>query len=540
MANLPPTCVLPLHPNPPLWLLTLFRQSGFEVRDDLPKEEAILLASADFEDPRADHGRCVYWSHEPSLEDLDRAMDRGGLALLDLRNERSQILELLWLLRLCVEGESEAGKGPFQSPQERLWWATLRHLQANGPARSPLDRIRENRLQNLGGMAAGIVHELKTPLAVALHNIEHIERELQGALSSGLSGEELEDLMSTADEALMGLHRLHKGLNDLQSFATLDRNKSAVQVEKVLDLALGLTSNELKYKTQVHRPRNKPLPLLHLHQGRLSQTLVLLLQWLSRDLSPELFAHNHLTVEVLQLDRDASIRFHLQTNTSESLPRTQPPALCQEILQPYGGRLGAEEISSTEVLCEILLPLPAEALLDKAPRMTIALVDEDAEVRQALTRCLSRYYDVKGFAHGQDATANMARGERFDLLLYEINTQDLPGPALWKWVAEQGFSSPPQILFTSTGIHPPDTERFLSATGLGTFQKPVLLHELLQAIKDKLQKSPRRPPSGSNQGALVGEEVHVLHDSAPHNPKREDGRAEKTPLQTRSPQKTHP
>jgi PAS domain S-box-containing protein len=159
------------------------------------------------------------------------------------------------------------------------------------------------RLSSVGLLAAGIAHEIKNPLALALTDVEWLVEDLppileqsrllrQGVIDefgakrastllrdlTDLGNDELlQDMMQCTKNALDGICRVRTIVRDLGTFSRADEDQlSRVSLVEVMESALTLAYNELKYRARLTRDFKQTPPVLA-NEGRLAQVFLNLL-----------------------------------------------------------------------------------------------------------------------------------------------------------------------------------------------------------------------------------------------------------------------
>lgn len=170
--------------------------------------------------------------------------------------------------------------------------------------------VHSEKLASVGHLAAGVAHEINNPAAYVKGNIDvlkdyknsfqqviraydllasEIERsgdqELK-AIATSISclkqDLDIDFLLTDIDEllsdSLYGMERIQKIVLDLKSFSRVDDSDcTEVDINQdVIEIALRLVGNELKYKCQINLDL-KPLPKLVCFPGELSQVIMNLL-----------------------------------------------------------------------------------------------------------------------------------------------------------------------------------------------------------------------------------------------------------------------
>jgi len=169
--------------------------------------------------------------------------------------------------------------------------------------------IQAEKLASIGQMAAGVAHEVSSPVGYVLSNLATLTQyvttltpllELQQELSAGRGalsqdareallarleaqwktggvGAILEDMPTLIEESLEGARRIKEIVQSLRMFAREDSGEPQLaDLNTELESTLRMVWNELKYKCTVERDFG-PLPLLLCHPNQLAQVFTNLL-----------------------------------------------------------------------------------------------------------------------------------------------------------------------------------------------------------------------------------------------------------------------
>lgn len=112
--------------------------------------------------------------------------------------------------------------------------------------------VQAGRLAAVGALAAGVAHEVNSPLAGVLANLAFALEALPGA---GATDEEaLRDITEALEDARAAAERVRNIVRDLRLFARAeDGDRAPIDVSSVLEATLGLVENQLRHRARVVR-----------------------------------------------------------------------------------------------------------------------------------------------------------------------------------------------------------------------------------------------------------------------------------------------
>lgn len=110
--------------------------------------------------------------------------------------------------------------------------------------------ILSDRMAAMGLLAAGVAHEINTPLAYVTSNLEMLRLELPTASA---------DHRGLIDDARTGAERIRKIVRGLKTFSRADEDRRVeVNVSQVVDLAVDMTMAEIRHRARLRRDRGHP------------------------------------------------------------------------------------------------------------------------------------------------------------------------------------------------------------------------------------------------------------------------------------------
>ncbi|MEO7109744.1 MAG: response regulator [Polyangiaceae bacterium] len=132
-------------------------------------------------------------------------------------------------------------------------------------------------------------------------------------------------------------------------------------------------------------------------------------------------------------------------------------------------------------------------------RPRILLVDDKAATRTAVARMLKSKYEIYESDDGSAALARIKGGERFDLILMDVEMPIVNGPEAYRRIAIMEPELAERIVFLTGGARDPDIQEWLGRLEPGRLLwKPVgaaELREALERIEGKIGRISRGPSS---------------------------------------------
>ncbi len=180
-----------------------------------------------------------------------------------------------------------------------------------------------DRLISAGTLAGGVAHELKTPLAYVIANLEFLDQALRD------SGSPEQEVREALKDAIEGTGRLKRIVDDLRTFVrTPGSDAGPADIEAVLRSCVGMTWAEIQSRARLDRSLERLPPVVG-NPARLAQVFVNLLVNAAQAIPAGAAESNviRLTARVVSPDRVA-------VEVSDSGAGI-PPAVLPHIFEPF-------------------------------------------------------------------------------------------------------------------------------------------------------------------------------------------------------------
>jgi PAS domain S-box-containing protein len=374
------------------------------------------------------------------------------------------------------------------------------------------DLLRENlqraeRLASVGSLAAGVAHEINNPLAYVMANLELLS---EGLLSAKVDGDTRSRLTELVDGCIDGAGRVRRIVGDLRSFARQrEDKKSAVDVHRALDTAIGIADNQVRHRARLVRAYG-PHATAYADEGRLTQVFVNLLVNAAQSI-PEGRGEDHSITVVTSThqpgwitvaisDSGVGIQPDVLDRIFEPFFTTKPQgegtglglSVCHGIVTQLGGRI---EVSSKvgigttfRVVLPCLEPQPAAAVTEVVEpgaavadaALRVLVVDDEPLIGESVRRALVDH-EVAVAHSGADAILMCERTD-FDLVLCDLMMPGLSGIDVFETVRARRPELAERFVFMTGGAFTPKARGFLERYEGESLSKPFALKELRELV----------------------------------------------------------
>jgi signal transduction histidine kinase/CheY-like chemotaxis protein len=368
--------------------------------------------------------------------------------------------------------------------------------------------VLSDRLISIGTLAGGMAHEINNPLATISAYLELLTERPEARASEAL-----------ITEARAAVDRIRNIMRGLTAFSRSDQDlRSPIDVERVLELAIGMAGNEVRHRARLVRSYSGT-PLVNANEARLGHVFINLLVNAAEAI-PEGQADRHeihvstrtdaagwAVVEIR--DSGAGIPREAQDRIFDPFFTTKPVgkgtglglSISHGIVRTLGGEIVVRSDVGRGSTFSISLPpaklasRPAivipppqieELPLEEEHRGHVLIVDDEIAFANSLRRLLSSEHEVSIVANGREALARIEAGARYDVILCDLMMPEMTGPDLFAALTEAFPDQASRMIFITGGAFSPVAQQFLDRVPNPCFEKPCDIQNLRAAIRQQI------------------------------------------------------
>jgi PAS domain S-box-containing protein len=411
---------------------------------------------------------------------------------------------------------------PVRFGDRPLLLACLRDVSERRQLKSAL--AQADRLSNMGMLAAGVAHEINNPLSYVLYNLESVSDDLSrvldavcswrtrlenrfgpdavaatvGDAGARMNASVLRDIRERFSDALGGAVRIREIARGLGRFSRVEEDRLvSVELREVIEVALNLSFNEIKYRARVVKEYGL-VPMLTASEGRLAQVFLNLFinaahaieegnveqneirvrTWFERGMACTEIRDTGKGMDGDQLDQVFDPFFttkEVGVGSGLGLP------ISNGIIQGYGGTIDVESklgegtsffvripIHSEETVSVVTEPIARD---EGATQGRLLIVDDDAAIRATMVRMLKRHEIVQA-EDGGVARQILEGDQTFDAILCDMMMPNVSGMDLHAWLGEAYPDLARRLVFVTGGAYTPRAREYLSKVDNIRLDKP--------------------------------------------------------------------
>ena len=445
------------------------------------------------------------YTQEDAMELLARAV--AGEQLRFEWHSKNKDGELRW--------QEVFGKRVTIGGQDRIL-SLARDITEKKRSAEELERQRESlhqreKLAALGSLLAGVAHELNNPLSVVVARAVMLEE--QGGPATQAAALKIR----TAAERCARIVR---------TFLAMARQRrparGPVMMNDVVLAALDIAGYAVRTSgIEVTLDLGKDIPPILADPDQLHQVLLNLIinaqQALQDRPAPRQlrvtsrFDKGADLVRITVADNGPGIPIPLRARVFEPYFTTKATgiglgvglAVSLGIVEAHGGTLTVDCPSNGGAVFAIALPVgdvnvtgpkAAAPVKANASQRRILIVDDEAEIREALAEILSgAQHRVVTVGSGREALERMA-AEHFDVILTDIRMADIDGRALYQEIEQRWPGQGEHVVFVTGDTLASTLREFVSASGRPVIEKPFLPSEVRRIVAELAMNGTAAPP----------------------------------------------
>jgi PAS domain S-box-containing protein len=371
-----------------------------------------------------------------------------------------------------------------------------------------------DRMASMGLLAAGVAHEINTPLAVIAANLAHLESATIRSRTSGQPSPEHDEALADAIEAT---RRVREIVGDLRLFSRGDEDqRRAVSVREALESALRLAWNEIRHRARLDCEFG-PVPDVLASESRLGQVFLNLLTNATHAIPEGKLESNQITVRagtdpsgwaVVEVkDTGSGIPPELRERVFDPFFTTKPVgvgtglglSICRRIVGDIGGRIEITSELGRGSSFRVLMPptdSPREAPAtvpahSGSSRGRVLVVDDDPAICRTVKRVLGSEHDVTAMTHAEEALTELAK-EAYDLVLCDLMMPVMTGLEFFARLELLAPERANRVVFLSGGALSVEA-RALAERMPGRFvEKPFDVHALRALVSHRVAEARRQ------------------------------------------------
>ncbi len=372
-----------------------------------------------------------------------------------------------------------------------------------------------DRMVSVGTLAAGVAHEVNTPLAYVLANIEYGIEQLKRR--NRLSVDEIRDLRDALLEANEGATRVRDIVRDLKTFSRGDEEQTGpVDIKRVLESSINMGWNEVRYRAKLYKNIER-VPSVEGNESRIGQVFLNLLVNAAQAIPRGNVEENSITVStrtgagdtaIIEVrDSGVGIPDAVRERIFDPFFTTKPSGtgtglglpICRNIVQALGGEIVVESVAGEGTLVRVILPgvdggpvsSPTPSYVPPDERAHVLVVDDDDLVSRALRRVL-RGHEVVSTQDGAKALELLLDGDDFfHVVLCDLMMPKMSGREFYERLEQEAPEACKRVAFMTGGTAAPEDRDFVSRVGAKVIDKPFDSASVRALVQDALRQRPK-------------------------------------------------
>ncbi len=365
-----------------------------------------------------------------------------------------------------------------------------------------------DRMASLGTLAAGVAHEINTPLSYILHNLRFVRGRLEAE-----GGQSREEFLGALRDAEEGGERVRQIVRALTVFSREEgETRRSVDMARAVRSAIQMVRGEVRSRARLVEELAQVAPVLG-DELRISQVVVNLLKNAAQaitggapeanEIAVRLGPSRDARVEIAVSDTGVGIPPEVRGRLFEPFFTTKPVgegtglglSICHGIVTGFGGELLVESEPGKGSTFRVLLPAAApeqrredERTRGLVPvrRGRILIVDDEPRFGLSLARLLEPEHEVAVLTSAREAAKRISGGERFDLVLCDLMMPDMTGADFYAEVKRTAPEQANWIVYLTGGAYTQQARTFLATVRNRQLEKPIDMNALSWLLLESL------------------------------------------------------
>lgn len=368
-----------------------------------------------------------------------------------------------------------------------------------------------DRMASVGTLAAGVAHEINSPLAAVVANLELTLRDTEAL--AHLSTELHDGLRDARDSA----ERIREIVFDLKLFsrAEVADRVAPVDLRRVIDSTLRMAGAEHRHRAKVVTDYGE-VPLVLANESRLGQLFLNLIVNAAQAIPEGDADHNEIRI-ITSTDATGRAQVEIRDTgpgmSQEVLGHLFTPffttkpvgvgtglglSICQRIVAAIGGEIHVESAMGRGTTFRVSLrPAPRDAVepppaVGSPPqpatrRGKILVIDDEPMIGHVIRRTLNEH-DVTVVVRAQDALDLIRAGNHFDLILCDLMMPQMTGMDLYELLnGEKDSDLVARFVFLTGGAFTQRARQFLDEVPNLCLDKPFKTSHLRTIVNDQIR-----------------------------------------------------